>query len=97
MIDRPPLKSLSPIAEIASAAARRAATETIMTARKEGRSLVVDVDGEPRLVPAVDIPTPDERDAAQTACDAGRDEQQPTNGAEPTATIASASPAAVDD
>ena len=65
-----PLVPRSRVGQLADAAARRAATETILEARAEGRSLVIDVDGTPQFVPAVEIPTPDERDAAVAAATA---------------------------
>ena len=54
------VRSASRFGEAGRAAARAAVTRTILTARAEGRSLVVKIDGDVRSVPAAELVTPDE-------------------------------------
>ena len=54
---------LSRIADIDEASRRQAVRETILEAREEGRSLVVEIDGQVREVPASELLTIEEAES----------------------------------
>ena len=58
------VRRMSRFGDIAEQAAREASDGVILAARREGRTLVVEVDGEVRDVPATELLTSEERAAA---------------------------------